>query len=156
MLASSLLSRDMSLPPHPLLPTFPLQSGGPSPSVSVITLPCTLLGMSGGHPCPSKILFPHLAQPFSYTSFSIHCSGNGRSWAPRTTSTFFSHQAISVFTFFNSSFQGAGSAFREVFSIEWKAWIWGSFCILKVDHHARWQSKIDQAGCLVQAPRTYL
>ena len=36
--------------------------------------------------------------------------------------------------------------------MEWKAWILGPFCILRVDHHARWQSKIDEVGCLVQAP----
>lgn len=55
---------------------------------------------------------------------------------------------FSIFSIFN--------IFKEVFSIEWKAWILGPFCLQRVDHHARWQSKIDQAGCLVQAPRTYL
>lgn len=107
------------IPPTPSFPLFSFQSDGPSHSISVNTFPCTLLGMSGGHPCPSRILFPRLAQPFSYTSFSIHCSGNGRSRAPWTPTTCFSHQALSVFTFFNSSFQGADSGIFNIFNIQY-------------------------------------
>lgn len=134
--------------PIPSFPLFSFQSDGATTLYLSLLSPVHFWACLEATHALLGYSFPIGSTLFLY--IFLHCSGNGRSWAPRT------HQAISVFTFFNSSFQGAGSAFREVFSIEWKAWIWGPFCILKVDHHARWQSKIDQACCLVQAPRTYL